>query len=69
MAVRERKRFDTVGEMIVDFFVHDTPDALENRRVSSGGSVTCAFLGHTFPGGLPSGFGMAEIGVWHGERP
>jgi SAM-dependent methyltransferase len=67
MAVRERKRFDTVGEMIVDFFVHDTPDALENRRVSSGGTVTCAFLGHTFPGGLPSGFGMAEIGVWHGE--
>jgi hypothetical protein len=31
------------------------------------GGITCAFLRQTFPDGLPSGFGIAEVGVWRGD--
>jgi hypothetical protein len=39
----------------------------ERTNFLGSGGITCAFLRQTFPQGLPSGFGIAEVGVWRGD--
>jgi Methyltransferase domain len=39
----------------------------ERTRFLGSGGTTCAFLRDAFASGLPSGFGIAEVGVWHGD--
>jgi predicted O-methyltransferase YrrM len=58
----------SAAEFTLELFAQDAGDPdTRQHRISRGGSGTCAFLQHIFPGGLPSGFGAAEVGVWHGD--
>jgi hypothetical protein len=38
-----------------------------NKRHLGSGGVSCTYLHQAFPHGLPSGFGIAEVGVWRGD--
>jgi hypothetical protein len=69
MSATERTHLPTAGEIALQIFVQDTPETVGSRKVSvgSGGSATYSFLRQVFAGGLPSGFGIAEVGVWHGD--
>ncbi len=68
MQIEANGKLLSAADITLELFARDARDPdRRKRRVGPGGSQTCAFLRHTFPNGLPSGFAAAEVGVWHGD--
>ncbi len=51
----------------MDAATADQASPAHRRPPLGSGGVSCAFLRRTFRHGLPSGFGIAEVGVWYGD--